>query len=301
VAFWRGFDGVYRFDGQRTALMSFAVHPCFKPNLSTLFPTTNFLRATESVGVIHDNKYRLSVVQNGEVFMDDNNFEYVFDLLANTGNGAWVQRSNRNVIFYSSWDGEGDMSELFYVPSDTTNNFFQAEVENGNSVHKFLNVSKLRFYDVDFAGIISTKKIIAPIGRREVLTKFWQKFQVHFEPTGTHFIGIRVYTMNNLEGTLFVFQVDNSNISTLPLDDTVLMDGKTLFPSPDYVFLERQPLDAQLNKNKGVEVWADIIQDATVRADSKVNFTGSSLRTGLGNFEHVILRDVTFNFVEENL
>lgn len=308
VAFWRGIDGVYRFDGVSTKLISFRIHAAFDSRYRSEYPTTLSSKADESVGVVHDFKYRISVVQYGESNLDYNNFEYIYDMLADGGKGGWFQRSNRECGMYTSWEGDGDNNELIYSPSDTSNSLMVGEVDTGNYRSTYENISLVLKTDVDFPGRIVSRKYTGTGQSRSFLDKAWSDCIVMYEPKANIRIGFVSFTRYNTQGSLVVFDTTTSvdrNVldgASLPLNGTELLAN---------VYLEEKSknirLDSQMNKNKGSEFWFEIKQDADVRAATK-DVEGlpvdAIVKTGLlaniGNFQPFSIKRVIVRFTEEN-
>jgi len=312
IVFWRGPDGVYKFDGAKTTLVSFPIHPAFDPKLRSEFPATLASADTVSVGVIHDFKYRLSVVQYGEEDLTYNNYEYVFDTLANGQQGGWVTRSNRNVGMYSVWDGDEDNNELYYVPSDTNNSFMRAEIDNGNYRNTHTSVTLVKKTDVDFSAKLVSRKYNGT-NDRDFLDKTWQDIMVLFEPRAKVTLGFKTYTKYNTPGTLKVFTTSSTFQNLVANGSEVLMDGTEYVTDP---YVEEKTkgdkfgrITASQNKNQGTEVWWEINQDASTRTaklaeDALLDPVPTSTFTGLltnpGNFEPFSIKKVIVRFTEAN-
>ena len=297
VAFWRGVEGIYRFNGVATVLISFIINPIFSPNERSIVPTTVFEKDEDSVGIVHNNKYRCAVVQHGEGDIDENNFEYIFDFLAGAGTGGWFQRSNRNVSMYSAWIGKGDNSELYYATSDTSNMLYQAEVEDGNTRHDHTLVTIENVFDTDFDGRVLSRHFVAPIGRRDYLTKQWNPWHVHYEPVGKKSIGVKFFTSRNFAGELVTIEMTET-INPQNLTDGIPMDGTYDMVHGNFQEKASSSLSAVDDKNQSVEIWYEILQSAEVR--TKVSYTGTGRRLGIGNFEYAVIRRVAFGFNELN-
>lgn len=298
TAFWRGPNGIYRFDGVKTTLISFLIHPLFEPAERSLYPTTVFQKAEDSVGVIHNNKYRCAVVQHGEGDIDINNFEYVYDFVADGGKGGWFQRSDRKVAMYANFSGEGDNSELFFVPSDTSNTLFQAEVEDGNTRHDFSEVTLLNLFDTNFEGQCLSRHFQAKIQGRQHLDKHWNPYHFHYEPVGNIDVGIKFFTSNNHVGELAVVTMQRK-LDPHNLTEGIPLDGTFSLVSGDFDEKQRDTMSAAGDANQGVEIWYLITQGQEARDLSK--FTGVGRRLGIGNFEPTRVRRVGFGFKEGNL
>ncbi len=310
VAFWRGVDGVYRFNGTRTSLISYPVHPAFSPYERAEFSTTMFSKAADSVGVIHNYKYRLACVQNGEADTDINNFEWVYDMLAGNGQGGWTQRTSRNVSMYSVFDGAGDQNELLYVSSDTKNDLYIGEIDDGILYNDYSNITVLDKADTAFVGRVLSRRNVGQGSARDFLNKNWNGHRVYFEPRGDHYLGLKVFTKYNTQGSLLIFQIRSSmnnntmNGSNLIMDDTQpLMDG---FVQENTILLK---YDAQSNQTKGTEMWWEVTQATEVRtkklaADALEDPVPTSTYTGLlaspGNFEPFSIKRVVLQFTEDN-
>ena len=298
VAFWRGPNGIYRFDGVRTTLISFIINSLFEPSERSLYPTTVFQKASESVGIIHNNKYRCCVVQHGEGDIDKNNFEYIFDFLTNGSKGGWFQRSDRNVAMYNAFIGEGDNSELFYVPSDTSNTLFQAEVEDGNTRHDFSKVTIENLFDTDFKGSCLSRHFDASLQGRKHLNKHWNPWHMYFEPVGNIDIGIKFFTSRNHVGELDTITMQRK-LDPHDLTAGIPLDGTFSLVHGDFEEKKRENMSAAGDANEGVEIWYEITQATEVR--TKSNFTAIGRRLGVGNFEPARIRRVGFGYKEGNL
>lgn len=309
LAIWRGPDGVYKFDGARTTLISFPIHPVFDDKIRSEFPGTLRSADTDSVAVIHDFKYRLSVVQYGEEDLSYNNYEYVYDMLANGQRGAWVTRTNRNVAAYSVWDGDEDNNELYYVPSDTNNALMRAEVDNGNYRNTHENITLVKKTDVDFIGRIVSRKYNGA-NVRDFLDKTWQDMLVLYEPRAKVTLGFSTFTKYNTSGSMKLITT-NSTFQNQVMDGaSTLLDGTEIMTD---TFVEEKTdnirVDAQQNKNQGTEVWWEITQNSTVRtaklaADALLDPVPTSVFTGIlsnpGNFEPFSIKKVVLRFTEGN-
>lgn len=325
TAFWRGIDGVYQLDrGGVTTLMSFVINPAFNPAEASEFPTTVSTKASDSVGVIHNFKYRLAVAQHSEPNSNRNNFEYVLDFLANQGQGSWAQRSNRDVTMYAVLDGRGDNNELLYVPSDTSNVIYRAEIDNGNIKHAVDVITMRSFFNIDFVGRIAGKRHMGAGATRPFLDKAWSEHMITYEPRGDFVLGFRAFTRNNTKGTQFVFQLKRSlkpktaNGSNMPLGGTVTTttDGVTTIDeslatfvgdafSEEKTDVKATKLTSAKNKQKGTEIWWEITQDAAVRTQAIAeSVIESTVYVGLlanpGNFEPFSIKKVVIRFTEEN-
>lgn len=303
AAFWRGPNGIFRFDGLRTTLLSFVINPMFEPTDRATYPTTVFQKDTESVGIIHNNKYRCSVVQHGEGDIDINNFEYIYDFVANGNKGAFIQRSDRNVSMYYAYIGEGDSGELFYVPSDTSNTLYQAEVEDGNTRNDNTVVTLEGLFDTDFKGRVLSKSFTASIQGRQHLEKHWNPVHFHYEPVGNIDIGIKLFTVRNPLGSLINVTMDETldpeNLTAgIPLAELATdVDAYSLIAGDNEEKII-DTVDANGDANQGVEVWYEITQGAEVRTAS--GFTAIGRRLGIGNFEPARIRRVCVGYKEGN-
>ena len=299
VAFWRGTDGVYQFNGINTKLVSFRVHPAFNQTQTSEFPTTVAAKAEESVGVIHNYKYRLSCAQNGEPDPSINNFEWVFDMLAGGGQGGWTQRTGRNVSMYLTLEGVGDQNELLYVSSDTKNDLYLGEVDDGLLYNDYSNITTMDNADTDFVGRILSRRNIGKGSSRDFLNKSWNGHKVYFEPRGDHYLGLKVFTKYNTQGSLQVFRsrtsmnANTSSGSNLLLDGTQpVMDG---FVEENTTLLKYTSAD---NKTRGTELWWEITQATEVRTEAGITPTG--LLANPGNFEPFVIKRVVLQFTEDN-
>jgi len=318
IAFWRGIDGVYRFDGLNTTLISYRIHPAFNSNVKSPFETTAFTKAEDSVGVIHDYKYRLAVVQHGEPDTEFNNYEYILDFVANNNQGGWYARDRRNVNLYEVLDGAGDANELLFVPSDTSNILFEAEVEDGNTRGKYTSITVNRVADTPFVAQWQSRNLIAKGTTRDHLDKTWSTLSVHYTPYGEWHLGLTLTTINGLPGQEFTFAQSvrkNSGTFDRQLDNDFNLDNtKSLLVSN---FMEEKFERAPKTRiesvkdatgaetassfgdaNRGVECFLELGQSQATRALSGV--TGSGLRAQPGNYEPFRITRVLVGVQEEN-
>lgn len=299
VAFWRGIDGVYRFDGTNTVLISFAVNPAFDNQSRSEYPTTVESLAENSVGIIHNYKYRLACSQHGEADLEINNFEWVYDMLASGGRGAWMQRSDRNVSMYAALDGKGDSNQLLYVSSDTRNDLYEGEIDNGNIYNTYTNISDTDKFDTDFVGRIVGKRHVALSQARTFLDKYWNGHWVHYEGRGDFTLGMRVFTKYNSQGSLSTFKTQSTTNTNTMNGSNMKMDGTQALIN-GFVEEKTIPLKfpASESKNQGSEMWWEITQDASVRTSAGVSGTG--LLANPGNFEPFSIKKVVLQFTEGN-
>jgi hypothetical protein len=312
-AFWRGPDGVYRFDGLRTTLVSYRIHPAFNKNVHSPFSTTVFSKAEDSVGVIHDYKYRLAVTQHAEPDIEYNNYEYVLDFLTNNGQGGWYARDRRNVLMYSSWDGKDDDNELLMVPSDTSNVLFELEVEDGNTTGLYTDVTITRVANTPFVGKWQSRNLIGRGSVRDYLEKTWSPLRVLYTAQGDWHVGVKLSTDNNIVGELVTFaQSIRKNDGTFQrtLGTSFYLDSETsILPSgfmediyekyPKNQVAAVQDVSARFGSaNVGVECILSITQGQEVRTAS--GETGTGLRAQPGNYEPFRITRVLIGIQEEN-
>ena len=299
VAFWRGTDGVYRFDGVSTTLISYRVHPAFDNESRSEYPTTVHSKAKDSVGVIHNHKYRLACSQHSEADLTINNFEWVFDMLAGGGQGGWTQRSNRWVGMYSTWDGKGDGNELLYVSSDTKNDLYEGEIDNGNSYNTYDTITTASHYDVAFPGRIVGRRHVGRTQAKTFLDKYWNGHKVHYEARGDFTLGLRVFTKYNTQGDMLTFKVRSTANSATMNGSNMLLDGTVPFINgfvEEKTALLKYP--SKDSKTQGAEMWWEIVQDASVRTAAGLTLTG--LLECPGNFEPFSIKKVVLQFTEGN-
>lgn len=274
IAFWLGPDGIYKFDGVSTELVSYRVHPLFNFQEPCEFPKYVDSKFGGSFGIIHDFKYRLSLVEHGEGSME-NNSEIVFDFIGNSGQGAFTQRNKRTVGTYISLVADKGTGELLYLQSeDGDPSLMQAEIGNGNFENAYGSVTRQDQTNKPFIGEVWSSYFIARGITRDLLDKTFNNATVGYQPRGSFVLGLRIFTRNRTKGHLEVF--DTKRTDGHELGALVAVDVDDAFPLMDQFSEEKSDFlvyDEEKDGTRGSEVWWLLTQDDTVRTEAKIVWT----------------------------
>jgi hypothetical protein len=318
LAFWLGTDGVYKFDGIKTELVSYRVHPLFNTQVPCEFPKYLDTKFDEAQGVIYDFKYRLAVVEHGEGTVT-NNSEIVYDFVGNGGRGAWTQRNKREVGGYISLEADKSSGELLYFQAkDGDPSLMQAEIGLGNFENEYTSVTLRDLNKDTFIGEAWSQYFIARGITRDILDKTYNNITVGYQPRGSMFLGLRLFTKNRTKGHLEVFKTTRTDGHQLgSLSTTLSADA---YPMMDHFSEEKTDYlvyDEEKDGTRGPEVWWLLTQDQTVRDEAKIVWTASTgtppvtyeegqidYRDDLlqypGNFEPFAVKRIAVRFIEDN-
>lgn len=318
IAFWLGPDGIYKFDGVSTELVSYRIHPLFNFQESCEFPKYVDSVFKNARGIIHDFKYRLSLAEHGEGSMD-NNSEVVFDFVGNSGQGAFTQRNKRTVGTYISLVADKGSGELLYLQSgDGDPSLMQAEVGNGNFANEYGSVTRQDQNKEAFIGEVWSQYFIARGSTRDLLDKTFNNATVGYQPRGSFRLGLRIFTRNRTKGHLEIFdtkRTDGHELGSLVAAD--VGDALSLMDQFSEEKTDFLVYDEEKDGTRGSEVWWLLTQDQTVRDEAKVVWTApggtpaevyekgqinyqDNLLEFPGNFEPFSVKRIAVRFIEDN-